>query len=63
MSSIDVARNFFARMDARDTSGALALVTSNAAARLNLDNLPTTLARLLLRSQASCKECAFGSRG
>ena len=30
MSSIDVARSFFARMDARDTSGALALVTPHA---------------------------------
>src|SRR5207237_892427 len=28
MSSIDVAGNFFTRMDARDTNGALALVTS-----------------------------------
>ena len=34
MSSIDVARNFFTRMDARDMSGALALVTSHA--RVNL---------------------------
>ncbi len=34
MSSIDVARNFFTRMDARDMSGALALVTSHA--RINL---------------------------
>ena len=32
MSSIDVARSFFARMDARDTSGALALVTPHASA-------------------------------
>src|SRR5207248_11579726 len=30
MSSINVARNFFARMDARDTSDALALVTPHA---------------------------------
>ena len=30
MSSIDVARNFFTRMDARDMSGALALVTPHA---------------------------------
>jgi len=34
MSSIDVARSFFARMDARDTSGALALVTPHASATL-----------------------------
>src|SRR5947209_19024485 len=30
MSSIDIARNFFARMDAHDTSDALALVTPHA---------------------------------
>jgi len=30
MSSIDIARNFFVRMDARDTNGALALVTPHA---------------------------------
>ncbi len=30
MSSIDVARSFFARMDARDTSGVLGLVTPHA---------------------------------
>ena len=34
MSSIDVARNFFTRMDARDTSNALALVTSHASVTL-----------------------------
>ena len=34
MSSIDIARNFFARMDARDTNGALALVTSHASVNL-----------------------------
>ena len=30
MSSIDIARNFFARMDAHNTNGALALVTPHA---------------------------------
>jgi ketosteroid isomerase-like protein len=30
MSSIDIARNFFTRMDAHDTNGTLALVTSHA---------------------------------
>jgi len=30
LSSIDIARNFFARMDAHDTSDALALVTPHA---------------------------------
>ena len=34
MSSIVVARNFFARMDARDTSGTLALVTPHASVTL-----------------------------
>ena len=34
MSSIVVARNFFTRMDARDTNGALALVTSHASVNL-----------------------------
>jgi ketosteroid isomerase-like protein len=34
MSSIDVARSFFARMDARDTSGALALVAPHASVTL-----------------------------
>ena len=34
MSSIDVARNFFTRMDAPDTNGALALVTSHASVTL-----------------------------
>ena len=39
MSSMDIARNFFARMDARDTNGALALVTSHASVNL----VPLTL--------------------
>jgi ketosteroid isomerase-like protein len=34
MSSIDVARTFFTRMDARDTNGVLALVTSHASVNL-----------------------------
>ena len=34
MSRIVVARNFFTRMDARDTSGALALVTPHASITL-----------------------------
>ena len=34
MSSIDIARNFFARMDAHNTNGALALVTSHASVNL-----------------------------
>src|SRR5256712_8777451 len=34
MSSIVVAGNFFTRMDARDTNGALALVTSHASVNL-----------------------------
>jgi ketosteroid isomerase-like protein len=34
MSNIVVVRNFFARMDARDTNGALALVTSHASVNL-----------------------------
>ena len=34
MNSIDVAHSFFARMDARDTNGALALVTSHASVNL-----------------------------
>ena len=34
MSSIDIARNFFARMDAHDTNGALALFTSHASVNL-----------------------------
>src|SRR5205085_5749427 len=34
MSSIDIARNFFARMDAHDTSDALALVTPHASVTL-----------------------------
>ena len=34
MSSIVVARTFFTRMDARDTNGALALVTSHASVNL-----------------------------
>ena len=34
MSSIDVACNFFTRMDARDTNSALALVTSHASVTL-----------------------------
>ena len=34
MSSIAVARNFFTRMDARDTNGVLALVTSHASVNL-----------------------------
>ena len=34
MSSIDIARSFFARMDAHNTNGALALVTSHASVNL-----------------------------
>jgi ketosteroid isomerase-like protein len=34
MSSIDIARTFFARMDAHDTNGALALVTPHASVNL-----------------------------
>jgi len=34
MSSIDIARNFFARMAAHDTNGTLALVTSHASVNL-----------------------------
>jgi ketosteroid isomerase-like protein len=34
MNSIDVARSFFTRMDARDMNGALALVTSHASVNL-----------------------------
>ena len=34
MSSIDIVRNFFARMDAHDTSGALDLVTLHASVTL-----------------------------
>ena len=34
MSSMDIARNFFARMDARDTNGALSPVTPHASVNL-----------------------------
>ncbi len=46
----------YARAKRADKSAVGARVLIGAP--LNQDSLPTTLARLLLRSQASCKECA-----